>query len=930
MNLIREIFDYILSLLKSRIVPLVAVFLVLLSVIINRIFSLQIVNGESYVKDLTSTVQKTTSVAATRGRIFDRNGVLLAYNDLAFSVRISDSGTYKDTTEKNIKLNKAIDKTLDIIESKGDKFTNDFPVEATGYGGYDFTVSGNTLLRLKRDIYGTRSISELTDEQKNATADDMISYLCERYGIEDGQFTSSHLLEIINLRRYMSANSYNRYISFVIANEVSDETVAAILENSDELIGVTIEEQYIRRYVDSVYCSQILGYTGTVSASELENLQREDDSYEVNDVVGKTGIEKTLETELAGEKGSKTVYVDTVGRITEVLDETEPKAGNDVYLTIDINLQKKIYNEIEDEIVKILLEHFRPVGSAKSVMEAGNSAPTIYIPMNEAYFALIDNNIVSLDDIASGKTSNEQNIYNTFLGKKAEVLSWLRSELTDSPTAYGSLSEENQKYVWYVYQMLTANKVLNKDSIDTSDDIYTEWTDGSSINLEELLKHAISQNWIDMTMLTEQQYSSLQESYDLLLDYIIDELDTDDSFYKKMYNYMIESGSISGNQVCMLLFEQGVLEDDSQYQALKSGALGAYDFMVNAVSTKTITPAQLALKPCSGSCVITNPNNGDVLALVSYPSYDNNKMSGSVDADYYKQLSEDKSKPLLNWATQSQTAPGSVFKVCTSIAGLDTGILGPGTAFYCSGAFDKVTPSPRCWRLSGHGTETVTTAIRDSCNVFFYNVGWNLACSKDGNYNSTYGTSIMQKYAEELGLATTAGIEIDEKTPHASNISSIQSAIGQGTHQYSCLNLARYVTTIANTGTCYNLTLVDKITDAEGNLVRDNSAEVSNTVDVSSTTWSLVHTGMQMAGETYAKLNQLGYKIAAKTGTAQERTTEPDHATIISFAPYDNPEVAVAVVMPNGYASSSAIETAANVYKSYYGADEADKEANAD
>lgn len=478
--------------------------------------------------------------------------------------------------------------------------------------------------------------------------------------------------------------------------------------------------------------------------------------------------------------------------------------------------------------------------------------------------------------------------------------------------------------------MLTANKVLNKDSIDTSDDIYTEWTDGSSINLEELLKHAISQNWIDMTMLTEQQYSSLQESYDLLLDYIIDELDTDDSFYKKMYNYMIESGSISGNQVCMLLFEQGVLEDDSQYQALKSGALGAYDFMVNAVSTKTITPAQLALKPCSGSCVITNPNNGDVLALVSYPSYDNNKMSGSVDADYYKQLSEDKSKPLLNWATQSQTAPGSVFKVCTSIAGLDTGILGPGTAFYCSGSFNKVTPSPRCWRLSGHGTETVTTAIRDSCNVFFYNVGWNLACSKDGNYNSTYGTSIMQKYAEELGLATTAGIEIDEKTPHASNISSIQSAIGQGTHQYSCLNLARYVTTIANTGTCYNLTLVDKITDAEGNLVRDNSAEVSNTVDVSSTTWSLVHTGMQMAGETYAKLNQLGYKIAAKTGTAQERTTEPDHATIISFAPYDNPEVAVAVVMPNGYASSSAIETAANVYKSYYGADEADKEANAD
>ena len=84
----------------------------------------------------------------------------------------------------------------------------------------------------------------------------------------------------------------------------------------------------------------------------------------------------------------------------------------------------------------------------------------------------------------------------------------------------------------------------------------------------------------------------------------------------------------------------------------------------------------------------------------------------------------------------------------------------------------------------------------------------------------------MQKYAEELGLATKAGIEIDEKAPHASTVSAIQSAIGQGTHQYSCLNLARYATTIANSGTCYNLTLVDKITDPEGELVRENSAEV--------------------------------------------------------------------------------------------------------
>ena len=103
----REIFDYCLSLLKSRLVPLVLVFVVLASVLVSRLFSLQIINGESYATNLTESIKKTTSVAATRGRIFDKNGVLLAYNELAFAVKISDSGTYKDNDIKNATINNA-------------------------------------------------------------------------------------------------------------------------------------------------------------------------------------------------------------------------------------------------------------------------------------------------------------------------------------------------------------------------------------------------------------------------------------------------------------------------------------------------------------------------------------------------------------------------------------------------------------------------------------------------------------------------------------------------------------------------------------------------------------------------------------------------------------------------------------------------------
>ncbi len=749
----------------------------------------------------------------------------------------------------------------------------------------------------------------------------MFEYLCSQYGVNLEKISIEHGLVIVNLRRYMSANSYNRYMSFVIANEVSSETVAAILENSDELVGVTVEEQYIRRYVDSVYCSQILGYTGTVSTSELADLQSQRETYESNDIVGKAGIEKSYELELSGTKGSQEVYVDSVGRITEVVNETEATAGHDIYLTIDVNLQKKIYDAIEDQLVQILLSNMSN-GDTKYTYNSSGDVTNIYITAKEIYYALIDNNLVSTSKIATGTTQNSQEVYSAFVSKKDSVNSWIRNELTVGNTAYGKLTDEQKIYIWYVYTKLCKDKVFNTSNVDISDETYKNWTDENNTSLKELLTYGISKGWVDMSTLSQEQYTSLQESYDVLVDYIMAVLDTDSDFFKKIYKYMIDDGNISGRQICMLLFEQGTLDpnaEGSNYQALASGSMSAYNFMVDAISTKRITPGQLALKPCSGSAVITNPQNGDVLALVSYPSYDNNKLSGTIDSEYYNSLIKDKASPLLNYATQSKTAPGSTFKPCTAIAGLDTGIISTGTVFNCSGSFDKVTPAPRCWRTYGHGGENVSTAIRDSCNVYFYNVGYNIACSRNGSYDSEYGTSVLQKYSDMLGLSTKTGIEIEESAPKASNEVAFSSAIGQGTHEYSSLNLARYVTTLATSGTCYNLTLIDKITDTDGNVLVDNSAKVDHNVQLSSEIWNAVHSGMQMAGASYTSLNRLNLKIAAKSGTAQEGKKDPDHSLLITYAPYDNPEICTSVSLKNGYSSTTSMDLTATIYKIYYG-----------
>ena len=922
--LIRDIIEEILSFFKSRLLPMIVIFIVLFFVLINRLFSLQIINGQSYVENVSKSIEKTTSIAATRGRIFDKNGVLLAYNELAYSVKISDSGSYATNEIKNATINETINKTINLIESNGDKITNDFPITVDENGEYQFTVSDMALSRFLRDTYGAKSISALTDEQKNATAKQVVEYLSTDktygYGVSS-EYSVQNRLEIINLRRSMSANSYNRYLSFTIAYEASDKTVAAILENSGQLAGVVVEEEYVRRYVDSVYISNILGYTGTVSSSDLEDNEK----YEANDVVGKAGIEQTLDADLQGTKGSKTVYVDTVGRITEVLDKTEPATGNDVYLTIDINLQKKVYNEIENKLADILSANITTADGIETLVVPGTgidegTTSGWTIPIKKVYFALINNNIISLNKIAAQSSTVEGDVYNSFLRKQSEVIPAINEELTtNTPTIYTKLSTENQEYFTYIEKMLKDNGIINKDSIDYNDDTYKNWAAGA-ISLEEYLTYAISKNWIDMSKLTSEQYSSLREGYTSLTEYIVNKIQSDVGFQKLIYKSLVSSGAVTGRQICMMLFDQGVLApNDADYASLNSGKTGAYDFMMLKIKNKEITPAQLALEPCSGSCVITNPNTGDVLALVSYPGYDNNKLSGTVDADYYNQLNSDLSLPLLDKATAVQTAPGSIYKLCSAIAGLEEGVITPSQTIYCSGSFDLVTPSPKCWKASGHGSETVATAIRDSCNVFFYNVGYRLALEPGQKYNSIKGTSTLQKYAEQLGLATKSNIEIYEKEPQASNTSAFASAIGQGTNDFSCLNLARYVSTVSTSGICHNFTLVDKVSDSQGTVIRDNSAEVVNTMEVSDSTWTAVHTGMKMVIDFQAPFNGFPISVAGKSGTAQENSNFPDHATFVSYAPYDDPQVAMAVVIPHGYKSANVSALTAEIYKIYYG-----------
>ena len=918
-------------LLRNRLVMLIIVFCLTSSLLVGRLFYLQIIRGADYLENYELQIRRTRTIPATRGNIYDRNGNLLAYNELAYSVTIEDTlSSDMNRSERNQQLNRILDQVLTIVESHGDSVISSFGITLDSAGEYQFTQRSETQrLRFVADVYGQRTIDTLKTEQRNQTAAEIIDYLCssEVYNLDQESHDASYILKMINMRYAMGLTSYSQYMGTTLASDVSDETAAAIMENKDTLTGVDIAEESLRRYPDGEYFASLIGYTGQISQSEYDALSEEEqERYSLSDIVGKTGIEQTMDSVLQGTKGETTFYVDNVGKVLDTVSRTEPEAGNDVYLSIDRDMQIYAYNLLEEKLAGIVLNKLRNVLDYDPA--SAESQSDIIIPVGDAYNSFISNEIIDMDHFSSEDAQTaEKAVYGIFQEKKSSTLSGILSEMQNpEASAYRDLSEEMQAYMSYIVNDVLSDKtgLLLTDRIDSSDATYTAWRSDESISLYTFLNYAISQNWIDTSLIGDSSYSSSEEIYQALVNYLQEYLNQDSDFDKLLYEYLIKSGSVSGAYICAIAYEQGVLPmDESAYNGLLSGSVNAYSWLYDKINNLEITPGQLALDPCSGGLVLTDPNTGDVLACVSYPGYDNNRLANTMDSAYYNQLNTGKANTFYNRATQELTAPGSTFKMVSSVAALTEGVVDGSTQFSCNGPFTKVTPSPRCWIYpNSHGSLNITRAIQVSCNNFFYEVGYRLGLDENGNYNSDTGTATLAKYAEMFGLGEKSGLEITESSPQISSQDSVRSAIGQGNSNYTVSQLNRYVTAVANRGTVYDLTLIDKTTDSNRKLITDYQAEVINTMDeVSSSTWDLVQEGMQRVVSNSSTFIGSGLSMAGKTGTAQQSTLRSTHALFVGYAPTDSPEISIAVRIAYGYTSTYAAEVARDLVRIYFNRD---------
>jgi len=663
------------------------------AILIMQLLNLQIVHGEEYKEQSNTRLTRISGIEGSRGDILDRTGNKLATVRVAYNVEL-----YKTNIE-NEELNSSILKLINVLEKNQEKYEDTFPIKINPF---EYKIVGEELKKWKNRY----------DLAEDATAEQAFYKFKEKYKITNENIEEAR--KIICIRYRITTEGYSSTKSIEIATDVKTETVAELSERSSNFAGINIVEDAIRTYTSGSLASHILGYIGSISENEYEKLK---ETYNRNDIIGKTGVENLFEDYLKGKKGEKQIDMAVDGTITAEYITKEAVAGSSVVLTIDSNLQRITEQTLKNTIVKI---------------------------------------------------------------------------------ASGGFSE----------------------TIDTK----------------------------------------------------------------------------------------------------------------------------------AGSVVVMKVDTGEILAMASYPDFEPEKFVGGISNADWSSYRDNESKPLINRAIQSQYAPGSIFKMVTATAGLETGAITLKEKINDTGVYRYYKDvQPKCWIYTdygrGHGYLNVTGAIKNSCNYYFYETGRRI------------GIDTLSHYAKYFGLGEKTGVELpsessgtlaskETKAKIMTNLGrerekqwnageTLSAAIGQSYNSFTPLQIAKYIATLVNGGTEVNPTIIKTIINADGTEeTKENIEKYSNeklgitndeaggNLQIKPEYLSAILEGMrsvtsETGGTAYSVFRNFNIEIGGKTGSAQ--AGDDVNAWFTGFAPFDNPEVVVVAMVEKGAHGSYTAEIARDILAEYFG-----------
>ncbi|ONI43302.1 hypothetical protein AN641_01385 [Candidatus Epulonipiscioides gigas] len=380
----------------------------LFSIILLRFYELQIIEHSNYINKVQSGVERIVDVEATRGLIYDRYGRILASNEPIHVVKID-----LQVKQSEKELNNVILDLLQIFKKNGDIFIDTMPISKDA--PFSYTASESTLNRFMYSI--PYNSEEQRQELLKKSAQEIIEYLRAQYDISD-YISDREARDIIAIRNIMYPYSYRQYKLPTIASDISELSATYIKENYDKYPGVIVEFDSKRVYEYGEIIGNIIGYTRTMTDSLYKDLK--DKGYDENDIVGHEGIEKSMEEILRGQKGTSLIEVDTLGRKVNTISESTAIKGNDIFLTIDIDLQQQVFDSIEKRLSEALIVRLK-----------GSKIGTKAITAREMLISMIECSQLLVNDMEyASEDSMSKHIYTQLFNEYETLNHLVKEELT--------------------------------------------------------------------------------------------------------------------------------------------------------------------------------------------------------------------------------------------------------------------------------------------------------------------------------------------------------------------------------------------------------------------------------------------------------------------------------------------------------------------
>lgn len=351
--------------------------------------------------------------------------------------------------------------------------------------------------------------------------------------------------------------------------------------------------------------------------------------------------------------------------------------------------------------------------------------------------------------------------------------------------------------------------------------------------------------------------------------------------------------------------------------------------------------AEALLKGLAGAAIAMEPSTGKILALVSSPPFDQNAFVSGMTHEQWNSLVSNPFRPLQNKAIQGEYPPASTYKIVTALAGLEEKVIDDQTTFFCPGHYKFGDRVFKCWKKGGHGKVNVISALAESCDVFFYQVGQKVGVDRLAWYANASGLGTATKIKldhESSGLVPTASWKKRKTGIAWQKGETLSVAIGQGYNLVTPLQMLILTSAVANSGIRYSPLIMHRVESAEGRIIARNEPKIIGKLPVSSQTLELVRKGLwevvNSSKGTARGIRIKGIDISGKTGTAQvvgrkddEKEDEENrafhlkpHAWFVAYAPSNNPQIAVSIIVEHGeHGSSKAAPIAKEMIKSYLG-----------